>query len=140
MRRKHTSKLRGVKEINIAPLIDIIFILVIFFMVTSTLIVHSGMKVKLPQAKNSKTVKQLKLVVYVDKDNKIFLNEEEVHKIKLKILIKEHIAKGGEPQISVKADKQVDYGEIIKVIDIAKDGGIEDISFAIEKKDSIDYE
>ena len=134
------SKLRGMKELNITSLIDVMFILVIFFMVSSTLVVHPGMRVKVPEAKNAKSLKQDKFVVYVDQDNFIYLNENKVDKLLLKNSIVSGIAKGIPPQITVKADKTVDYGEIITVIDICKEAGIKDISFAAKKSVEINYQ
>ncbi|MBP7652369.1 biopolymer transporter ExbD [Candidatus Dependentiae bacterium] len=141
MRRlRHTTKLKSMKDLNITSLIDVMFILVIFFMVSSTLVVHPGMRVKMPEAKNSKTVQQHEMTVYVDENNIIYFNNDKVDKTGLKNKIFSNIENGGKPQITVKADKKVNYEIIIQVIDIAKESGVQDISFAAKKTDKINYE
>jgi len=128
------------RDLNITSLIDVMFILVIFFMVSSTLVVHPGMRVKVPDAKNGQTVQQQKLTAYIDENNNIYLNSEKVDKLQLKSNIAQYIANGGTPHITIKADKSVNYGNIVQVIDISKEAGIQDISFATKKIDNINYE
>ncbi len=132
-------KLRTMKGLDITSLIDVMFILVIFFMVSSTLVVHPGMRVKVPDAKNSKKLAQDKMVVYVDKDNLVYLNDKKVEKLDLRNEVKYKVDNGAAPHITVKADKEVNYGEIISVIDICKEAGIQDISFSTNKVDRINY-
>jgi biopolymer transport protein ExbD len=109
-------------------------------MVSSTLIVHSGMKVKLPSAKNTGSVKQEKLIVYIDDKNNVYLNKIKVSKKELSSKIMENLKKGGKPFVTVKADKKVQYENIINIIDICKDSGIKDISFATNKQKNVNYE
>ncbi|HPN29791.1 MAG TPA: biopolymer transporter ExbD [bacterium] len=139
-RKKRTTKLKSMRDLNITSLIDVMFILVIFFMVSSTLVVHPGMRVKMPEAKNSKTIQTQDMTVYIDENNIIYLNSDKVDKTGLKNQIYSNIQNGGKPQITVKADKKVNYEIIIQVIDIAKESGVKDISFAATKTDKIKYE
>lgn len=135
---KYKRKSGHITGINVAPLIDVIFILVIFFMVSSTLIIHKGMLVKLPKAKNVKSVTQAKLVVYITKEGNIFVNEDEISLVDLKSKIAEFIKLTNKRDVTIKADKEIIYGEVIKVIDICKEAGILNISFTTKKIDKIE--
>jgi biopolymer transport protein ExbD len=129
-RKKH--QLSG---INVAPLIDVIFILVIFFMVSSTLIVHPGMIVNIPEAKTSEMLQKSHLVIYITKDNELFVNEEEVLFENLFDVVSGFIMATGNRDVTVNADSEIFYGEMIRVIDVCKEAGIENISFTTKPKE-----
>ena len=70
--------------LNITPLIDVLFILIIFFTVSSTFLEQPGIELKLPDAESSQTHTAQKVIIYVDKDETVFLNDEQVN---LEILV-----------------------------------------------------
>ncbi|HOK40630.1 MAG TPA: biopolymer transporter ExbD [bacterium] len=132
-------KIKEIVSINITPLIDVMFMQVLFFMVSSTLIIHQGMLVKVPEAKNSKMVQQKKLIVYLTKDDQLFVNEEGIDIKDLKDYIVNFIEKTNQKDVTIKADKEIIYEKIIRIIDICKEAGIVNISFTTKKIDKINY-
>ncbi|MCB0260919.1 MAG: biopolymer transporter ExbD, partial [Calditrichaeota bacterium] len=64
--------------LNITPLIDVLFILIIFFVVSSTFLEQPGIKLELPKASSSESQRVEKAVLYITKDAKLFFGEQEV--------------------------------------------------------------
>jgi len=123
--RLNTS-LRKKISIDITPLVDIIFILLIFFMVTSTFLELPGLKLELPAAASSRPQKVRQLVIVMSADGKIYLNEEPLTLAQLKPKLKTALAqKSTEPTLIIKADRRVPHGDVVQVMDMAKLYGIQ---------------
>ena len=101
-------------------LIDVLFILIIFFAVSSTFLEQPGIELKLPDAESSESYTTQKIILYIDKENNLFLNDQlisentMIEEIKTLGKIKE------EGSIVLKADTQVNHGEIIKIMDMLR--------------------
>ncbi len=116
----------GLKQIDIAPLIDCIFILLIFFMLTSSFIVIPGINVKLPKAITSEEVDVTTLTVVINSEDIIYL-EGKPYGIKEveKILKRESYE-----SIFIKSDRDASLGAVVAIWDVCKKVGIEKIGIA----------
>ncbi len=110
--------------INITSLIDVMFILLIFFMVSSSFIEQPGMKLELPETKTQEVERIENLVVYITADGKIFLNDRAVALDSLENAIKKLVPLAEEKTLVLKADKATSHGIVVKVMDMAKQGGL----------------
>ncbi len=110
--------------INITSLIDVMFLLLIFLLISSTFLEQPGIKLELPETKNSDTVKQREFTLFVDKEGKIFLNEAEVSKIELEEKIKKVLPEMKDKAIILKADNSTSHGMVVKIMDIIKKSGV----------------
>ncbi len=131
-RNKRTAS--ALTDIPLTPLIDTALTLLIIFMVTTPMMQNS-IKVDLPQgqARESADVQQ-ELVVYIDKDEKIYLNEVPVGKDALIGSIKKKIGSDSQKTVFVKADQAVRYGHVIQIVDQIKVvGGIKYVALATKK-------
>ncbi|MCK4533181.1 biopolymer transporter ExbD [bacterium] len=117
-----------------APMTDVIFLLLIFFMLSSSFIVNQGIKIKLPKAIVSENQLQSNLVVTITKKNQIFLNAKKVSLENLPIQLKNALAKRKEKMLIIKADKDVLHGIVVQIMDIAKINGVEKLAIATEVK------
>jgi biopolymer transport protein ExbD len=117
-----------------APMTDVIFLLLIFFMLSSSFIVNQGIKIKLPKTVVSENQLQSKLVVTVTKKNQIFLNTKKVSLKNLPVQLKNALAKRKEKMLIIKADKDVLHGTVVQIMDIAKINGVEKLAIATEAK------
>lgn len=108
-------------NLNIAPLIDIVFLLLIFFVLSSHFVSHKGFKVKLPKAVHAQTQKNEQVTVFIDKNGGIFLNDSEIKFDQLKSLIRSELTKANSKTVVIKADEDVSLGLAVKVMDIAKE-------------------
>lgn len=126
--KRHTKLESGLRQIDIAPLIDVIFQLLIFFMLSSSFTFQSGINVKLPKAVTSDAIKQENFIVTITSENVMYLNGAIVT---VKELTKE-LEKSDSKQkpLLIKADRRASVGRIVDVWDLCRNLGIERINIA----------
>ncbi len=122
----------GLKQIDIAPLIDIVFQLLIFFMLTSSFIMQPGIKVNLPKAVTSEVVKFENIEILITGENVTYLNGRVVTMQELETLLKQ--AAKREQTILIKADKRASLGRVVEIWDLARDLGISQINIATNQE------
>ncbi len=122
----------GLKQIDIAPLIDIVFQLLIFFMLTSSFIIQPGIKINLPKAVTSEVVKYDNIELMVSSESVIYLNGKVVNMQELKVLFKQ-VAKRNQT-ILIKSDKRASLGRVVEIWDLARDMGISQINIATNQE------
>lgn len=110
--------------INITSLIDVLFLLLIFFMVSSTFLEQPGIKLELPHAQSAVVVEQKDYTLFVDEDGAMFLNDQQVTTDNLEQKLKDALPKMKEGALILKADQDVAHGAVVKVMDIAKNSGV----------------
>jgi biopolymer transport protein ExbD len=113
--------------LNITSLIDVMFILLIFFMVSSSFVEQPGMKLELPAMQSQEVAKVEKMSLFVSKDGELYLNERPVVIDSLGIVIKQVMPNVEEKTLVLKADKAVDHGTVVQIMDIAKRNGLKKI-------------
>ncbi|MFH1269647.1 MAG: biopolymer transporter ExbD [Candidatus Omnitrophota bacterium] len=130
--KRHIELEHGLKQIDIAPLIDMVFQLLIFFMLTSSFIMQPGIKVNLPKAVTSEVVKYENVEVVISSENVIYTNGKVITVQELKVLLKQTAkAKGS---ILIKADKRASLGRIVEVWDMCRDLGVTQINIATNQE------
>ena len=103
---------------NMSSMTDIVFLLLIFFMLTSTLVSPNALKLLLPNSK-SKTLEKQTISVSINKDLDFYINENKVIESNLENELKQVLSQQQEPAIILHADKTVDIEHVVKVMDIA---------------------
>ena len=131
----HEKKRRKV-TINITSLIDVLFLLLIFFMISSTFVEQPGMKLELPESKSSTTEKIKELILEINSEQSMVLNQEPVTIENLEQKFRDLLPSLEEKSLVLKADKNVSHGTVVKVMDLAKLCGLEKLIIAtqIERK------
>lgn len=122
----------GLKQIDIAPLIDIVFQLLIFFMLTSSFVIQPGIKVNLPKAVTSEVVKFENIDILVTSENVTYLNGKVVTTAELKTLLKQAAKRN--QTILIKADRRASLGRVVEVWDLARELGITQINIATNQE------
>jgi len=117
----------------LTSLIDIVFLLLIYFLLTTNFMVDEGIKVKLPQAKASAPQVEKTITVYVDKDGRAFLEKQEVSLELLFTRLKEMIGTQKDKLVVIKADRAVILNKAVKVMDLAKAAGAGRLCLATER-------
>ena len=120
-------------EIPLTPLIDIVFLLLIYFLLTTNFLVDEGIKIKLPQAKASAPQTEKEITVYVDRQGRAFLENEEVSLAMLFDRLKEMIGGKENRLVVIRADRAVILNKAVKVMDVAKAAGAGRLCLATEK-------
>ncbi|MBW1972694.1 MAG: biopolymer transporter ExbD [Deltaproteobacteria bacterium] len=122
-------------RLDVTPLVDCVFLLLIFFMLSSTLISISGIKVNLPESSAEKIEKEKKEIkISITKDGKIYLNKKETDLKKLASKLKEMHITNRNGVVIIHADKMVSHGRVVEVMDIAKTAGFNKLAIATEPK------
>jgi biopolymer transport protein TolR len=136
VRRKRMS------EINVVPYIDVMLVLLVIFMVTAPLLTQ-GVKVELPQAEsqNIETKGQEPLIVSVDKQGRFFLNigdkpDKPVDAKNLTTRIKAVLRHRQDNTVYVKGDRNVPYGDIVEVMALLKQSGVEHVGLVTRLPDA----
>ena len=123
---------RGEGLIELTPHIDVVFLLLIFFMVATTFDdVKGGIKIELPQSTIREIAEVKEIQIIVDKDKNMILNFKEngkteqisVNKDSLKARLAEKLAESKEKNVIISADKKLDYGYIVEIMSISKEAG-----------------
>lgn len=128
------TKTRRRVIINITSLIDVLFLLLIFFIVSSTFLEQPGMKLDLPKTREQQAVRMEGYTVFITTDERIFLNEVLVGIEDLMTRLKAIAPETEEQGLILKADENVRYGFVVEVMDIAKQSGIVKLVVATEPK------
>ena len=109
--------------LNLTPLIDVVFLLIIFFMLATTFrTVFQGIKVDLPTTTTPQEKIERNIIISITKDNRLYLDEKEVIESELVRLLKEKL-EGREGLVIINADKDISHGKVVKTMDMAKQAG-----------------
>lgn len=119
--------------INLTPLIDVLFILIIFFTVSSTFLEQPGIELKLPEAESSQSHTAQKVIVYVDKEENVFLNDDPVELENIAKVVDALISAQTDKSVVLHADEDVSHGIIIKIMDLLRKQGIYKIIISTSK-------
>ncbi len=121
-------------QVPLTSLIDIVFLLLIYFLLTTNFMVEEGIKIKLPQAKASTPQVEEVITVYVDRQGRAFLGTREVSMAALFDGLKEMIGSKEDKLVVVRADRAVILNKAVKVMDVAKAAGAGRLCLATEKE------
>jgi biopolymer transport protein ExbD len=131
------SKGGAMAEINVTPMADIMIVLLIIFMVITPML-SKGVDVNLPKAGNTKERKDdpKNIVVAVKKDGVTFLNGVKVENPDqdLTNLIRERLEEVQDKVIYLKGDEGIAYAEVMRVMDLCRAGGVEEVALIAEPK------
>ncbi len=115
-------------QIDLTPMVNVFFLLLVFFIFTSSFIFQPGIRVNLPKAVTSEVIQQENAVVIITKDDKMYLDDREITSdelaSKLNIVAKE---KAG---LLIKADARASHGRIVEVWDMCRDQGVSQVNIA----------
>ena len=126
-------------EISLTPMIDVVFLLLIFFMVTTTFSKETVIKIQLPQAEGQEVEKHKQtqaLVLTIDKSGQYFINDKALRDGSLLTLKEELTAFSSNKQIPliINADAEAPVQSAISVLDVASNIGFKNITFATQKE------
>ena len=113
--------------INIASLVDVLFLLLIFFMVTSAFVEQPNIKLELPATRHSEVSKVERTVLTISRDGQLFLKERPVDKQNLEKELRRLMLDTGDEVLVLKADKLVPYGDVVDIMDYAKGAGFKKV-------------
>jgi biopolymer transport protein ExbD/biopolymer transport protein TolR len=127
-RRSHVGT--SLSDINVTPFVDVVLVLLIIFMITAP-VLQSGIEVELPKTKTVKAIAEERLVVTIDRSERLYLGNQPVNINKLGEVLQAKMP-AGQQAIYVRCDESVSFGTFATVMDTIRQAGIENISVVTE--------
>ncbi|MEE8381596.1 MAG: biopolymer transporter ExbD [Thermodesulfobacteriota bacterium] len=118
-------------HLDITPIVDTVFNLLIFFALSLNFIVTPGIKVNLPESSTEEIVREKEeIVIVIKQGNEIFINNSLVSIEQLFLILSESAQRNRETLIIIQADQKVSHGRVVKVMDTAKRAGLTRLAIA----------
>lgn len=128
------ARKRSRPTIHLTALIDIVFLLLIFFLLTSTFVEQVGLHIEVPEIESESTGLLPELVVQVSEEGKLFIDDTHVNASQLKLILKMRIQSTGKDTVVIQADRRAQYDSVAEAIDAAKLGGARNIMLVARQK------
>ena len=124
----------SLSDINITPLVDVVLVLLIIFMVTAP-VLQSGIEVAVPKTRTVKEVTEERMVITIDKSQRVFLGNDPVNINEIAAKLRQKIRDPQHQSIFVRADENVPFGAFATVMDSVKQSGIGNVSIVTQPLD-----
>ena len=121
-------------EINITPMMDIVFIMLIFFIVTTSFIKETGINPNRPEAETATRAEQGNILIAIAPNDQIWMNKGPIELEAVKIMVEAAHAENPESSVVVVADELASTGLVLDVMDQIRSSGISKISLSARKK------
>lgn len=119
-------------QINVTPFVDVMLVLLVIFMITAPMM-QQGVQVNLPKSDaKAMTVKDEPVIVSIDKSGMAFLDKKEIPAGQLKEKLNSLFATRSKREVFLKADRDVPYGEVIRIMAEIKGAGVERLGMLTE--------
>lgn len=117
-------------ELNIAPLIDMVFILLIFFLVTTSFVRETGVDIDRPTAVTATAKDKSTILIGITPDNRIYMARREIDARAVRVNVERALAENPEAGVMIVADRESRTGVVLRVMDACKLAGAEDVAMA----------
>ena len=124
----------GAGDINLTPMMDVVFIMLIFFIVTASFVKESGIEVNQPSANTSTLQKHATILVAIDANNQVWINRRQVEIGALRANVERLHLDNPLGTLVIQADKQSSNGKLVDVMDEIRQAGVEKIAIAASKE------
>jgi biopolymer transport protein ExbD/biopolymer transport protein TolR len=121
----------SLSDINITPLVDVVLVLLIIFMVTAP-VLQSGIEVAVPKTRTVKEITEERLVITIDKSQRVFLGNDPVNINEIGAKLRQRIRDPQHQSIFVRADENIPFGVFATVMDAVKQSGIANVSIVTQ--------
>ncbi len=134
MRRSHTEQGSPAAAVNLTPLIDMVFILLIFFVVTSSFVKESGIEVNRPTAQTTERQERGNIIIAISSTGEVWMDKRQIdpHAVRTEVLRLK--AENPEAAVVIVADEKADTGILVKVMDQVRLAGITRVSIAASQE------
>lgn len=128
-RQPHTAT--SLADINVTPFVDVVLVLLIIFMITAP-VLQSGIEVALPKTRTVKAIAEERLVVTIDRAQRLYLGNNPITLTRLRQLLRAQARPSAAAAVFVRCDESVPFGVFATVMDAIRQAGVENISVVTE--------
>ena len=118
-------------DINVTPLVDVVLVLLVIFMVTAP-VLQSGIEVNVPHTRTVKEITEERLVISIDKSQKVYLGNDPININQIGAQLKKRIRDPQHQAIYLRSDEDVPFGAFATVMDAIKQSGISNVSIVTQ--------
>ena len=120
-----SERTRSDIHLDITPIVDVVFNLLIFFALSLNFIVTPGIKVDLPESVTEEIIREEKeIIIVMKKDNSIFINSNPVSSDRLLLSLNSYAKQNQDALVVIQADREVTHGNVVKMMDMVKRAGL----------------
>ena len=131
MRRRRTRKTTE-SEVNLTPMLDVVFIMLIFFIVTASFVKEAGIDVSRPPAATAERKERGNIMVAITENDQIWMDRRQVDPRALRANIERLHAENPQGSVVIQADKNSKSGLLVQVMDAARLAGVKNVALAAE--------
>lgn len=122
-------------RIDLTPMVDVVFLLLIFFMISTTFVESPGISIKLPEASSQTVDREPKEIkVYLSREGDIYHQEQKISLDGFKALLAEHQPDVAQTTVLLLADQESRHGKVVTLMDLARDAGFVKLAIATEQR------
>jgi biopolymer transport protein ExbD len=122
-------------EVNLTPMLDVVFIMLIFFIVTASFVKEAGIEITRPPAATAERQERGNILVAITKDNQLWIDRRQVSPQALRANIERLHAENPQGSVVIQADEKSENGLLVRVMDAARLAGVTSVSLAAEVVD-----
>jgi biopolymer transport protein ExbD len=133
--RRSRYREREESEVNLTPMLDVVFIMLIFFIVTASFIKESGIDINRPQAATAERKQRANILVAINEDGQVWIQRRSIDIRAVRANIERLLAENPQGSVVIQADKNSKNGLLVEVMDQARLAGVANISIAADIKE-----
>ena len=130
--RRRQNRRKSESEVNLTPMLDVIFIMLIFFIVTASFVKESGIEISRPGASTAVKKERGNILIAISANDQIWMNRRQVDPRALRANIERAHAENPQGAVVIQADKEAKMGLLVQVMDAARSAGVKEISLAAD--------
>ena len=130
--RRRQDRRKSESEVNLTPMLDVVFIMLIFFIVTASFVKESGIEISRPGASTAVRKEKGNILIAISANDQIWMNRRQVDPRALRANIERAHAENPQGAVVIQADKEAKTGLLVQVMDAARSAGVKDISLAAD--------
>ena len=130
--RRRRDRRKSESEVNLTPMLDVVFIMLIFFIVTASFVKESGIEISRPGASTAVRKERGNILIAISANDQIWMNRRQVDPRALRANIERMHAENPQGAVIIQADKDAKTGLLVKVMDAARSAGVKNVSLAAD--------
>lgn len=134
MSRNNAKPEEEVQAIDLTPMLDVVFIMLIFFIVTATFIKEAGVEVNRPEATTWEERKSASILIAVNDKNEIWIDKNRVEPRGVRLVIERLLAENPKGSVVIQADNEAQVELLVEITNAAREAGVDNVAVSTEKK------